>query len=66
MWADKLAGLSVWKNIVTLLSSPIPMSGAKLPSTVVYVMAEKDKVADAILHGENYDPFGIYFPLFFN
>ena len=35
------------------------MSGDKLPLTVENVMAEKDKVAEAAIRGENYDPFGI-------
>ena len=35
------------------------MSSDKLPLTVENVMAEKDKVAAALLRGESYDPFGI-------
>ena len=35
------------------------MSGGKLPLTVENVMAEKDKVAEALLRGESYDPFGV-------
>ena len=35
------------------------MSGDKLPLTVENVMAEKDKVAEAAIRGEHYDPFGI-------
>ena len=35
------------------------MSADKLPLTVENVMAEKDKVAEAAIRGESYDPFGI-------
>ena len=35
------------------------MSGSKLPLTAENVMAEKDKVAEALLRGESYDPFGV-------
>ena len=35
------------------------MSGDKLPLTVENVMAEKDKVAEAAIRGEHYDPFGV-------
>ena len=35
------------------------MSADKLPLTVENVMAEKDKVAAALLRGESYDPFGV-------
>ena len=35
------------------------MSADKLPLTVENVMAEKDKVAAAVLRGESYDPFGV-------
>ena len=37
----------------------VAMSGSKLPLTVENVMSEKDKVAEALLRGESYDPFGI-------
>ena len=35
------------------------MSGGKLPLTVENVMSEKDKVAEAVIRGESYDPFGV-------
>ena len=42
-----------------MISSFDAMSGGKLPLTVENVMAEKDKVAEAAMRGEIYDPFGI-------
>ena len=36
-----------------------PGVDSKLPLTAANVMAEKDKVAAALLRGEDYDPFGI-------
>ena len=35
------------------------MSGSKLPLIAEKVMSEKDKVAEALLRGEKYDPFGL-------
>ena len=42
-----------------MISSFDAMSGGKLPLTVENVMSEKDKVAEAAMRGESYDPFGV-------
>ena len=42
-----------------MISSFDAMSGGKLPLTVENVMPGKDKVAEAAIRGESYDPFGI-------